>query len=60
MNSSEHFKAAEKLLSDISYGDYHNPRTHNGELLDLAAHANIIAQAHVHAALARCADHIDH
>lgn len=55
MNSSEHFKAAEQLLSEAAFtvsASNPTPVTRHGEYFPTGVHESMIARAHVHAVLA--------
>lgn len=61
MNSSEHFKAAEQLLSEAAFTvspSNPTPVTRHGEYFPTGVHESLIARAHVHAVLALDADDI--
>ncbi|MFF3310526.1 hypothetical protein [Streptomyces sp. NPDC002952] len=59
MTGPEHYRAAERLLSDASFEDsIGNPVTRQGLPMRLEANAALIARAKVHADLARIAANV--
>lgn len=59
MNGPEHYREAQRLLSQASHEDIAgNPVSHEGRPIRPETHAALIARANVHAQLAAVAAHV--